>query len=347
MKRKISCPSSVFIAVSSVILYASYKCDALVITQMIVPSHVQRGSDAVLRCLYDLDGDSLYSVKWYKGSHEFFGYVPKETPQFRVFPWSNFSVHYDEQEIGKVHLKAVTREAEGRYKCEVSTEGPHFNTDYREDNLTVYDIYSDGPLMVGHPTNDLKPGNQLRFTCSFRKSRPKPILSWFVDSQETVNKVESRYVMESTLLADKKSTNGSGLELWSAESELSIWPSARQLERKFLNVACRAIVLNETVYQRVASTNVTTTSALTVQLQQQVQRSRVSSTSSSSSMSPVNSSGQQHQVSASMASSQHSRDSYSFSAASKGQGGSSAARPILLLVELWLFVVGLSAALLS
>lgn len=46
------------------------------------------------------------------------------------------------------------------------------------------DIYSDGPLMVGHPTNDLKPGNQLRFTCSFRKSRPKPILSWFVDSQE-------------------------------------------------------------------------------------------------------------------------------------------------------------------
>ena len=30
-----------------------------------------------------------------------------------------------------------------------------------------------------------------------------------------------------------------------------------------------------------------------------------------------------------------------------GQGGSSAAQPILVLVELWLFVVGLSAALLS
>lgn len=36
---------------------------------MVVPGHVQRGSDFVLRCLYDLDGDSLYSVKWYKGSH--------------------------------------------------------------------------------------------------------------------------------------------------------------------------------------------------------------------------------------------------------------------------------------
>lgn len=43
--------------------------DALVITSMIVPSHVQRGSDAVLRCLYDLEEQSLYSVKWYKGRH--------------------------------------------------------------------------------------------------------------------------------------------------------------------------------------------------------------------------------------------------------------------------------------
>lgn len=137
---------------------------------------------------------------------------------------------------------------------------------------------------------------------------------------QTINKVESRYVMESAMSADKTSSNGSGLELWSAESELSIWPSARQLERKFLNVACRAVVLNETVYQRVASTNVTTTSALTIQLQQQVQRSRASSTSSSSSSSSPSdsSSGHQHQVSASMASSHHSRDSYSLSAASQG-----------------------------
>lgn len=127
-----------------------------------------------------------------------------------------------------------------------------------------------------------------------------------------VNKVESRYIMEPS--TDKNS--GNVLEWWSAESELSIWPSARQLERKFLNVACRAIVLNETLYQRVASTNVTSAAALTVQ---QVQRSRASSSSTiTSSTSGGPSSGQQHQVSASMASSQHSRDSYSFSAASKG-----------------------------
>ena len=123
---------------------------------------------------------------------------------------------------------------------------------------------------------------------------------------QMLNKVESRYVMEPS----SNKSGGSGLEWWSAESELSIWPSARQLERKFLNVVCRAVVINETVYQRVTSSNVTSTAALTVQ---QVHKSRASSVSAGTS-SP---SGQQHQVSASMASSQHSRDSYSFSAANK------------------------------
>lgn len=60
-----------------------------------------------------------------------------------------------------------------------------YTAGYFQTDLNFHvDIASDGPLMVGHPANDLKPGNQLRFTCSFRKSRPKPIISWFVDGQE-------------------------------------------------------------------------------------------------------------------------------------------------------------------
>jgi len=46
------------------------------------------------------------------------------------------------------------------------------------------EISSPGPLLVGHPKNNLKNGNQLRYTCSFRKSKPKPVLSWFLDNQE-------------------------------------------------------------------------------------------------------------------------------------------------------------------
>ena len=32
--------------------------------------------------------------------------------------------------------------------------------------------------------NELKIGNQLRFTCSFNRSKPKPQIIWFVDGKE-------------------------------------------------------------------------------------------------------------------------------------------------------------------
>lgn len=98
-----------------------------------------------------------------------------------------------------------------------------------------------------------------------------------------------------------KSMEGPGEEWWSAESELVIWPSHKQLERKSIQVVCRVVVVNETIYQRTASLNVTSASFLA----QQIQRSAR----------PYSSSFGQ-QVSTSMASSQHSRDS--FPATNKG-----------------------------
>lgn len=50
-----------------------------------VPAAVRRGDNAVLYCLYDLEGDSLYAVKWYKGRREFYRYTPKETPAMKTF----------------------------------------------------------------------------------------------------------------------------------------------------------------------------------------------------------------------------------------------------------------------
>lgn len=52
---------------------------------VVMPNAVKRGENAVLQCRYDLEGDSLYSVKWYKGRREFFRYTPKENPPVRTF----------------------------------------------------------------------------------------------------------------------------------------------------------------------------------------------------------------------------------------------------------------------
>ena len=48
---------------------------------LMVPSHKFRGQDSTLSCLYDMEGEQLYSVKWYKDDHEFFRFIPADRDQ--------------------------------------------------------------------------------------------------------------------------------------------------------------------------------------------------------------------------------------------------------------------------
>ena len=52
---------------------------------------------------------------------------------------------------------------------------------------------------------------------------------------------------------------GSALEWWSVQSDLSIWPTAAQVEKEICIVSCRIVVLNASIYQRVASISTTST----------------------------------------------------------------------------------------
>lgn len=58
-----------------------------------VPQAVALGSSAVLICECDLPDEDLYSVKWYKGKHEFFRYTSKEIPSIKIFPKAGINVN--------------------------------------------------------------------------------------------------------------------------------------------------------------------------------------------------------------------------------------------------------------
>lgn len=54
--------------------------ESIKLLRIVVPPYRLRGDQAILECHYELEGDSLYAVKWYKENEEFFRYVPKSKP---------------------------------------------------------------------------------------------------------------------------------------------------------------------------------------------------------------------------------------------------------------------------
>lgn len=51
-----------------------------------IPPAVQSGSRVIMQCLYELDKEALYCVKWYRGFLEFYRYCPSDNPPGRGFP---------------------------------------------------------------------------------------------------------------------------------------------------------------------------------------------------------------------------------------------------------------------
>ncbi|XP_054268757.1 uncharacterized protein LOC128990421 [Macrosteles quadrilineatus] len=102
-----------------------------------VPQAVLTGSTATLLCRYDLEGDLLYTIKWYKGRDEFFRYVPKEHPHTRVFPLPGVIVDIDASGRDRVTLISVDKSLTSKYRCEVSTDAPDFHTEVVSAHLQV------------------------------------------------------------------------------------------------------------------------------------------------------------------------------------------------------------------
>lgn len=58
---------------------------ALRITKFHVPKQATLGSTVRFECQYNLEGEHLYDVKWYKDYREFYRYNPTESPKTKVF----------------------------------------------------------------------------------------------------------------------------------------------------------------------------------------------------------------------------------------------------------------------
>lgn len=84
-----------------------------------VPPAVKKGDNANLICNYDMEGDTLYTVKYYKGRREFYRYTPKENPAIKVFPHPGIRI---EVSALSASLDLFTRVDRGRMARDVDED---------------------------------------------------------------------------------------------------------------------------------------------------------------------------------------------------------------------------------
>ncbi|KAK1130885.1 hypothetical protein K0M31_017189 [Melipona bicolor] len=155
-----------------------------------VPKTVDpRWEKVVLRCEYDLGGEELYSVKWYKDGAEFFRFMPSSMPAGRDFSVDGVYVDVNKSDSKQVTLLGQANNRRGKvnltgsYGCEVSSEAPSFLTIYGETNMSVAIPPKERPSLRGlRPSYEA--GETLQAECSSAASYPPARLVFILNGKE-------------------------------------------------------------------------------------------------------------------------------------------------------------------
>ncbi|KAH8353189.1 hypothetical protein KR084_009495 [Drosophila pseudotakahashii] len=162
------------------ILFADFIV-ALKDVSVMIPQAVKRGSNALFTCNYDMENDTLYSVKWYKGKREFYRYTPKENPAMKVFAMtSGLNVERNLSNQSHVVLQSVPLNISGKFTCEISVEAPTFQTAMVSGEMEVVELPEEHTVVTGiqarYRIGDLVDGN-----CSIKYSKPAANLTWTIN----------------------------------------------------------------------------------------------------------------------------------------------------------------------
>ncbi|XP_018321812.2 titin-like [Agrilus planipennis] len=153
---------------------------ALSEVDVIVPQAVAVGDTVTLQCHYDLEGQPLYTLKWYKGAREFYRFIPKEHPNTQVFPFPGIDVDLNKSNLHAIVLRNVQPEISGTYRCEVSTDAPNFYTNMMSASMYVLNVPQSKPqIETRNYSSDL--GQVVMANCTSPYSYPPMNLTWFVN----------------------------------------------------------------------------------------------------------------------------------------------------------------------
>eukprot|EP00095_Tigriopus_kingsejongensis_P002658 maker-scaffold439_size171548-snap-gene-0.26 protein:Tk02658 transcript:maker-scaffold439_size171548-snap-gene-0.26-mRNA-1 annotation:"AGAP007933-PA" len=152
------------------------------LVRLSVPSHKFIGDKATLGCLYDLEREQLYSVKWYKDGNEFYRYIPGDIDQtVTIFRLPGVRVDQRHSDKNHVTLRNMNLKSAGQYRCEVSAEAPLFNTVSRSSRMDVVVLPRSGPRISGGK-HTYHVGDKVRVNCTSERSKPAATLHWYINN---------------------------------------------------------------------------------------------------------------------------------------------------------------------
>ncbi|XP_059095235.1 uncharacterized protein LOC131890003 [Tigriopus californicus] len=156
--------------------------DCVRLVRLTVPSHKFIGDKAILDCLYDLENEQLYSVKWYKDGNEFYRYIPGDIDQtVTIFRLPGVRVDPRHSNKNQVMVRNLNLQSAGQYRCEVSAEAPLFNTVSRSSRMDVVVLPRKGPRISGG-SHTYHVGDRVHVNCTSERSKPAATLHWYINN---------------------------------------------------------------------------------------------------------------------------------------------------------------------
>ncbi|XP_063890099.1 cell adhesion molecule 1-like isoform X2 [Scylla paramamosain] len=183
--------SPLLLLLLSALLGCSGDVEALKLESITVPAHQVTGKPVELDCNYDLEGDPLYSVTWYRGQDEFYRYTPGDRNPVDIFELPGVAVDTSLSDQKKVTLRPVSLLSSGKYRCEVSADAPSFHTESRSAEMLVVDLPDRVPTITGGRSR-YHVGDEVHVNCTSLRSRPAASLMWYINDNQaaTENLVE-------------------------------------------------------------------------------------------------------------------------------------------------------------
>ncbi|XP_054706943.1 uncharacterized protein LOC129216751 [Uloborus diversus] len=165
--------------------------NGLKMLELQVPPSIMRGQPITLNCTFDLEGDVLYSIKWYKNNVEFYRYIPSEHPPGQQYTLRGIYLDSKFPHGPSIQMYKTDLASEGTYRCEVSAEAPFFQTVMDEKELRVYVLPDRGPTILGARAR-YAIGDDLNVTCMSGPSKPPSFLQWQVNEKEVSSHLVTR-----------------------------------------------------------------------------------------------------------------------------------------------------------